>query len=98
MSIDELKTIIALSGNKRLPDLEEEIFSDTEATMLYLSAIDADKRKCTQPSLIPMFARHYAMYVIGSYWPVAEHLIVKDRHEWEFYHTYINENQLRYRG
>lgn len=39
ITIRELKTLIILSGNKRLPDLESDIISDHELSTLYLDHI-----------------------------------------------------------
>lgn len=39
LCVDELKTIITLSGSKRLPELEKDVLADKSLTKLYLNNI-----------------------------------------------------------
>lgn len=82
---NKLKALITLSGNKRLPHLEEEIFADTELTLLYLTAIDPDGMACVCADAIPLFLVLYVSDVIKGPWPAAEHLIKPQQTNWIYY-------------
>jgi hypothetical protein len=72
-----LKTIIALNGNKRLPQYEAEIFTDQHLSCIYLSALRNDDcfanidcwMDCCQA------AYWYAVMQLCAPWPEAEHII-----------------------
>lgn len=72
---NEIKTIIALSGNRRLPELETEIFSDEELTTFYLTALRGNT------SITPTngnIAFWYANKILKSRWHEAEDIIMKN--------------------
>ena len=84
-AIDELKTVLVLAGNRRLPHLEEEIFADEELTTLYLTNFCKDLWWYTQLGVSTLgqcpiesmahIAFCYAYYELKAAWPVAEPLI-----------------------
>jgi hypothetical protein len=72
MRVDELKFLITLTG-RRLPHLEEEIFSNEELMLFYLRII------CTEVDASPDYiVCYYARYVIKGRWLVAEPIILRN--------------------
>jgi hypothetical protein len=81
MNRDELKMLLALNGNQRLPHLEEEIFSDENLYSYYLVEICNIYIWCCHYSNCDDYAglaHMYAMDVIGDRWPEAEAVIFSD--------------------
>lgn len=81
MTEDEIKVVLALTSDKRLPDLEEAIFNSHELTRLYLSKIarivwgrgDVDI-DCNISSSVYVYTKYY---MEGKRWFVAEPLILR---------------------
>lgn len=70
-----LLTIIALSGNRRMPDLEEEIFTDRDVAKTYLrELLPYSHTTNTLPELIYSFTAG----AIKERMPVAEKWIKED--------------------
>jgi hypothetical protein len=85
MTLDELKTLLALNGNQRLAHLEEEIFADKELYTYYLKSISTMRFTNDVGSMI----RNYAIFVIGGRWPEAEKMILENPYDVYFYTTDI---------
>lgn len=87
MNNNELKTIITLSGNKRLPDLEEEIFSGNhEIIEFYLRLI------CRHEDWyagnfddIGIMVDFYATRTLGQRWFAAE-IILDNYPDWKLHY------------
>jgi hypothetical protein len=82
MLLDELKMLLALNGNRRIPHLEEEIFASKKLYTFYLEEL-IDRK---MPELMlynidseyfnsPWLAYKYALDVIKSRWTEAEAVI-----------------------
>ena len=78
-NIDEIKTLIALTGNKRIPDLEAEIFADATLTKLYLHTLCKTQSWYIHYNSISFMAYAYAVGVMNTPWPEAESIIKIDR-------------------
>lgn len=95
-NIEELKTLIILSGNKRLPDLEEEIFSNKELTNVYLRelfVVYPDKDFYIHNSHhIDTLVYTYAKHIIRGPWPEVEHIIINtdNGYWWKHYLNWFN--------
>jgi hypothetical protein len=88
MTLDELKTILALNGNKRLPHLESEIFTSSELYTCYLESLCSkywwfESYIPDAAGQLPWLAVRYAREVIHSRWPEAEKVIATDP-EWAY--------------
>lgn len=88
-----LHTLIMLSTGIRLPELEEEIFSDLSLAILYLDGLCAKHfpdiyavKTAPDPE---MYAYWYSFYILKDRWPVAEELIMSDSLVRTWYNTYI---------
>lgn len=68
---NEIKTIIALSGNRRLPDLEEQIFDDDTLTREYIIAV-CGINYCPSKSEIAEEIVMYAYRTDSCRWLAAE--------------------------
>lgn len=90
MKLNELKILLALNGNKRLPELEEEIFSNEKFSFLYLNKVtrgvwtfdygwDTFSHITDCPEVIYVHAHE----ILKSRWIAAEHIIATDP-----YHAY----------
>ena len=77
-AIDELKTLIALAGNKRLPYLEVEIFADSELTKLYLHNLCKEYHWYSASNPIIQLAFRYVCAVNLGRWSAAELLFAQD--------------------
>lgn len=77
MTDDELGILLALNGNKRIEYLEEEIFSDTELVMVYLTALNNDGLVCYHETDISAHIYFYVAEVIKGRWIVAEPYLIK---------------------
>lgn len=96
MTKDELKTIIALSGDKRLSHLEDEIFASSTLAHVYLAMIakilwPGD----TMPNIIstvdtaPIIFSYAKRYLNNERWLAAEQYIIKDPQYAHWYATDI---------
>ena len=75
----QMKTIITLAGNRRLPHLEEEIFTNRVLTKFYLKQLCKDFTWCNVSGCTgPELAVTYAVDVLHGRWPEAEHLFVEN--------------------
>lgn len=100
----ELKVLLSLNGDKRIPELEVEIFSDTPLTYLYLTHMSqymSDNRP--HITLNELFKEDviasekqaawaiywYCVYFLPNGWPEAEHIISKDRGWYKHYRVDI---------
>ena len=88
----DIKLMITLAGNQRLPHYEAEIFADFELTSYYLNTLCKDVQwarvvetrvRCAQ------LASYYAEYVIKGRWPEAEAVISRDSECWTWYRHFI---------
>ena len=90
-NIDEFKTVITLTGNKRLPHLEEEIFADEELTTLYLTNLCKELKYYSGYNVLtdnPYNAYIYARDVLQCRWLIAEPIIRMNRHCWARYSSF----------
>jgi hypothetical protein len=80
MTLDELKTLLALNGQQRIPYAENEIFGNIELTDVYLKSLCYSRRhRPWSNSCIAWYAYWYAAHVIKGRWPEAELLIKSDK-------------------
>lgn len=84
---DEIKTVIVLSGSKRLPDLEVEIFADEELATLYLHNLCKEEDWYDGYENNTCLAFFYAVYTLGTRWPVAE-VLISPKYSWHWYRRY----------
>lgn len=95
MTHDELKIILLLSGNKRLPDLEEEIFADDILSIIYVAQMCADhappiKTDIYKSDRICQYIAQYTEHTLKRRWIAAEQYL--RRHPDNFYaHYYYKE-------
>ena len=76
--MNDIKLMITLSGSKRLPHLEADIFKDAELTCYYLNAICKDLDwyyTCNAKDDCSIAAYRYAVHVIKGRWLEAEAVI-----------------------
>jgi hypothetical protein len=81
MTLDELKTLLALNGQQRLPHLETEIFADITLYTCYLESLCSKYEwyrhyDTKDPLDIGWLVLSYAELVIQGRWPEAEHIII----------------------
>jgi hypothetical protein len=82
MTLDELKTLLALNGQQRIPYVEVEIFASKELYAWYLHELC--KHKCweeiytMEPDLYCFLAYSYADFILDGRWPEAETLIASN--------------------
>jgi hypothetical protein len=98
MTIDELKMLLALNGNQRIPYAENEIFGNTPLYFYYITALTEKYDWVTQHALsvagplddldIKWLAFRYAYAIIGKRWPEAEKIIITNAHY--SYHYSVN--------
>jgi hypothetical protein len=98
MPLDELKTLLALNGNARIPHLEDEIFANKELYTWYLVELNKDKEWFSEfdpcePSDIIWLACSYANDVIKGRWTEAEVLIMADPWLACMYSEYLIEDR-----
>ena len=94
---DDIKLMIAIAGNRRLPHLEVNIFADHELTCFYLTILCKDlywwdpintHLECAWA------AYYYFKDVLRCRWPEAEALIASDEDYWAWYaHTLSRLNK-----
>lgn len=70
----ELRIIIALHGNKRIPHLEEELFSRFDIALDYMRALHTYKTYHSLQDIIFLYAKD----VLKERWPVAEQMLFTD--------------------
>jgi hypothetical protein len=88
MTLDELKTILVLNGNQRIPYAEVEIFENPKLTNIYLHSISSEYKwyfGINYCSDVPWTAYRYAKNVIKGRWIEAEPLIKADMMSGVFY-------------
>lgn len=79
LTLSELNTLLALSGNKRIVHLEEEIFADDELADSYLSALVPGMQLSNNGISNKCYAIYlYAAYTLKFRWTVAEHILLRD--------------------
>ena len=88
-STDELKTVIALAGNRRLLHLEDEIFANESLTTLYLHTLCGFSiTTYTGNHDNAALVLYYAMHFMHERWPQAEH-ILNDPRYYKYYKMYM---------
>jgi hypothetical protein len=77
LNIDELKILLTLNGQQRLPHLESEIFASRDLYTCYLDALckDYDWYENYSNYGIGCIAYRYSKSVIKGRWPEAEKVI-----------------------
>jgi hypothetical protein len=80
MTLDELKTLLALNGKQRIPYAEEEIFDNKDLYTCYLDEICKNtywinQLTSTESGSLSAIAYLYAKLEIGSRWMEAEPVI-----------------------
>jgi hypothetical protein len=93
MTVDDLKMLLALNGNNRIPHLEEEIFTSEELYNCYICELSKGKMWYSQHNEIDgnnisLWLFFYAKYTMESRWPEAEHIIAKSRVVSNYYNSY----------
>ena len=87
-NIDEIKTLITLTGSKRIPHLEKEIFANECLTELYLTQL------CTEYSMFNYnkcyYVFFYAIGIMKAPWPEAESTIKEDITIYSLYRKNFN--------
>jgi hypothetical protein len=91
MTLDELKTLLALNGNVRIPYAEDEIFVDKELYLYYLEALckEYEWYKYYTPlddTEHAWLALNYSNYIIKGRWIEAESIIATDPH-WAYHYA-----------
>ena len=81
----DIKLMITLAGNQRLPLLEADIFADFELTWFYLNALSKGGCEEWYPKIPSTFdcewaAYYYARDVIKGRWPEAEGILLKNKY------------------
>lgn len=96
MLIDELKIIIALSGNKRLHHLEEEIFTNNALSDYYLHNLckHFNAHWYNEYDCGPMLAYYYARYILKDRWHVAEQFIASNHESGYSYAVFIIKDRF----
>ena len=87
---EELKILLALNGNKRIPHMEEEIFANGYLTRIYLTRLVAGIGDHDDPELFSngYHIFYYARDVIKARWYEAE-AAIKDTGWWyEYKHEF----------
>ena len=85
----ELKTLIVLTGNRRIEHMEQEIFANRELTELYAHTLCRDlASNIYRPSTAYLLV-FYASQVIKQRWLVAEPIIAKDRSVAHYYDSHF---------
>lgn len=75
---DDIRAVITLSGSKRIPHLEEEIFANDELTEFYVCTLVADMQLFVYKGrniIVDDIIFDYSTKVMGERWPAAEHLL-----------------------
>lgn len=73
MDYNELKLLLTLNSNERLPHMEEEIFADSDEIIhLYLYSICKATDWYLESDVIDDMIFFYARYTLQSRWPAAE--------------------------
>jgi hypothetical protein len=92
VTVDELKTLLALNGQQRIPYMESEIFVDKELYTFYLEHI-CSKYSWFFEDTISRTPTHlaflYACEIIKDRWPSAEGIIIASPHTSYFYAEYV---------
>ena len=81
----DIKLMITLSGNQRLPHLEADIFADFELTCFYLNALSKGGCEEWYPKITSKFdcewaSYYYAKYTIKGRWLEAEGILLKNKY------------------
>lgn len=75
----DIAAIIKLTGNKRIPHLEAEIFADSELTCVYLSTLcginRAELNYLADRQFIECLIYRYSVHIMNARWAAAEHLL-----------------------
>ena len=94
----DIKLMITLAGNQRLPHLGADIFKDKELTCFYLRTLikgfDGWDPILTNKDCI-WAAYYYAVEVIKGRWPEAEHLIARNGDYWRAYEVFLTRFPLK---
>jgi hypothetical protein len=79
MTLDELKTLLALNGNQRILHLESEIFSNEEIYTYYINKL-VEKDTAYYPNSYVVYLIYYYIHrIIRKRWPEAEDVIATNR-------------------
>ena len=89
---DEIKVVITLTGPKRLPHLEAEIFADENLTTLYLNTLCKDQLWANQHTHNLYHACYYARFVMNSKWYAAEAMISRNTYWFKWYRDVLRRN------
>jgi hypothetical protein len=96
MTLNELKTLLALNGNQRLPHLEEEIFADKSLYTVYVVSLckNFDRLELYKKRIenISWLIFRYATSILKSRWPESELVIAKDRYYADWYNKCFGTN------
>lgn len=85
--IEYIKTLLILNGDKRVVDLEFEIFNNDELTLLYLRLLTSSLalKEATSNNIQSMIY-WYAKRVMETRWYAAERRLITNPH-WIFYYS-----------
>lgn len=98
--LEELKLLLSLNGDQRLPHLEKEIFTNRCLTVYYLERLIIDLNEGTQISIIRDKTKTtandlaWAVYIYSKYkikdkWPIAEKFLSEDPHWYNCYYRHL---------
>ena len=90
-TIDEIKTVIALTGSKRIPELEAEIFANNDLRYFYIITLCKQYNWYFEPRSrysLAILAYDYSVYVMRAPWPDAEPTI---RHNSAYHSEYCRK-------
>jgi hypothetical protein len=79
VTLDELKTLLALNGNQRIEYAESEIFADNIMCVHYLHEVTRHHiQEGPENYDIKFLILECSEYVIKGRWPETEHIIIDD--------------------
>ena len=87
--LNELRVLLALNGNKRVPDLEAEIFANFATADFYLNSICKKYNWYDIESPISELAYLYIAEEIHSPWPEAEPILLLTAEDAYYYAVYV---------
>lgn len=93
----ELKTLIDVSGKNRLPQYEEEIFSDNMTALYYIDTLCLGEEWHIPDDIgaLPLSCYCYADAVMRCHWPAAEVIISRNAISAALYALYVLHSRFQ---